>query len=158
MSELSGILHLRIIRGGVLEWYEFLRKERIKYSNGKKQTLIIGNDVWIGNGAKILQGVTVGDGAVIGAGAVVTKDVPAYAIIGGVPAEIIRFRFEKEQIDRLLKIKWWNYRPNILEGINLLDIEGSIKDLEERLRYFEEYIPQKILIQQINNVHKVTVT
>ncbi len=149
---------MRIIRGGVLEWYEFLRKERIKYSNGKKQTLIIGNDVWIGNGAKILQGVTVGDGAVIGAGAVVTKDVPAYAIIGGVPAEIIRFRFEKEQIDRLLKIKWWNYRPNILEGINLLDIEGSIKDLEERLRYFEEYIPQKILIQQINNVHKVTVT
>lgn len=144
--------------GGGLEWYEFLRKERIKYSNGKKQTLIIGNDVWIGNGAKILQGVTVGDGAVIGAGAVVTKDVPAYAIIGGVPAEIIRFRFEKEQIDRLLKIKWWNYRPNILEGVNLLDIEGSIKDLEERLRYFEEYIPPKILIQQINNVHKVTVT
>ena len=147
----------RFFGGGVLDWYEFLRKERIKNSNGKKQTLIIGNDVWIGDGAKILQGVTVGDGAVIGAGAVVTKDVPAYAIVGGVPAEVIRFRFSKEHIDSLLDISWWNYKPNILEGINLLNIDECIKNLRERIENFEEYKPKRIIIQQINSTHKITI-
>lgn len=69
----------------------------------------IGNDVWIGTRAMILDGVTVGDGAVIAAGAVVTKDVPPYAIVGGVPAKIIKFRFDTSEIERLLMVKWWNY-------------------------------------------------
>lgn len=68
----------------------------------------IGNDVWIGSCVKILQGVTIGDGAVIGAGAVVTKDVEPYAIVAGVPAKKIRSRFTEEQIQKLLKFKWWN--------------------------------------------------
>lgn len=68
----------------------------------------IGNDVWIGTRAIIMDGVSIGDGAVIAAGAVVTKDVPAYAIVGGVPAKLIRYRFSKNIIEKLLKIAWWD--------------------------------------------------
>ena len=69
----------------------------------------IGNDVWIGANTIILPGVKISDGAVIGAGAVVTKDVPPYAIMGGVPAKVIRYRFPPEMIDAFLKIKWWDW-------------------------------------------------
>jgi acetyltransferase-like isoleucine patch superfamily enzyme len=68
----------------------------------------IGNDVWIGARAIILGGVTIGDGAIVGAGAVVTKDVPAYAVVGGVPAKILRYRFEPTEIDFLKQFKWWD--------------------------------------------------
>ena len=68
----------------------------------------IGNDVWIGINSIILDGVKIGDGAIIGAGAVVTKDVDDYAIVGGVPAKLIRYRFEKQQIDFLKRFKWWD--------------------------------------------------
>src|SRR5690242_15729243 len=66
----------------------------------------IGNDVWIGNNTVILDNVTIGDGAIIGAGAVVTKDVPPYAVVGGVPARLIRKRFPEETIEILLKSRW----------------------------------------------------
>ena len=69
----------------------------------------IGNDVWIADDCKILAGVTIGDGAVVGCNSVVTKDVPPYAIVAGNPAKFIRFRFSKDIIDKLLKIKWWDW-------------------------------------------------
>jgi hypothetical protein len=73
---------------------------------------VIGNDVWIGQNAIILASVAqIGDGAVIGAGAVVTKDVPEYAIVAGVPAKIIGYRFEKEQADLIKKSEWWDWDP-----------------------------------------------
>lgn len=67
----------------------------------------IGNDVWIGVNAIVLDGVKIGNGAIIAAGAVVTKDVPDYAIVGGVPAKIIRYRFSKNIIYKLNKLQWW---------------------------------------------------
>jgi acetyltransferase-like isoleucine patch superfamily enzyme len=68
----------------------------------------IGNDVWIGHNCIIMGGITIGNGAIIGAGAVVTRDVEDYAIVGGVPAQIIGYRFTKEQIEFLKKVQWWN--------------------------------------------------
>lgn len=68
----------------------------------------IGNDVWIGEGVFLVGGIIIGDGAVILAHAAVTKDVPPYAIIGGVPAKVLRYRYDEETIGFLLKIKWWN--------------------------------------------------
>jgi len=76
----------------------------------------IGHDVWVGSRAMILPGVTVGTGAVIGAGAIVVKDVPAYAVVVGNPAQVVKFRFEPSLIDRLLKSEWWMYDlPRFLE-------------------------------------------
>lgn len=69
--------------------------------------VVIGNDVWIGYGVILLAGITVGDGAIVASGAVVTKDVPPYTIVGGVPAKLIRNRFTEEEKDILLREKWW---------------------------------------------------
>ena len=68
----------------------------------------IGNDVWIGDNAIITDGVTIGDGVIIAVGAIVAKDVPDYAIVGGVPAKIIKYRFNEEDINFLKKYKWWD--------------------------------------------------
>ena len=68
----------------------------------------VGHDVWVGAGATVLGGVQVGDGAIVGAGAVVTKDVPPYAVVGGVPAKVLRYRFAPDVIDALLEIAWWD--------------------------------------------------
>lgn len=73
-----------------------------------KKNAIIGNDVWIGTKAVIKGGVKIGDGAIVAMGAVVTKDVPPYSIVGGVPAKIIKYRFTEEQIEKLKTIKWWD--------------------------------------------------
>lgn len=75
----------------------------------------IGNDVWVGSHALLKGGVTIGNGAIIGAGSLVTRDVPPYAIVGGVPAKIIRYRFNHEQIHFLQEFKWWNKDLSWLE-------------------------------------------
>lgn len=86
-----------------------------------KGNIVIGNDVWIGYEAVIMAGVTIGDGAIIGTRALVTKDVPPYTIVGGLPAKPIRKRFDDETISALLKIKWWNWSTDkIAHNIKIL--------------------------------------
>jgi virginiamycin A acetyltransferase len=70
---------------------------------------IVGNDVWIGNGALVMPGVTIGDGAIVAARSVVASHVPAYAVVAGNPARIVRMRFDDRTIARLLDIAWWNW-------------------------------------------------
>lgn len=84
---------------------------------------IIGNDVWIGHSATIKRGVHIGDGAVIGSNAVVTKDVPPYAIVAGIPAKIIKYRFDKKICDELYTSRWWN-----LDDEQLKKVGRFIKD------------------------------
>jgi acetyltransferase-like isoleucine patch superfamily enzyme len=91
---------------------------------------IVGSDVWSCEGALILSGVKIGDGAIIAAGAVVTKDVPPYAIVGGNPARLIRYRFDEAQIEALLEIRWWDWpQAKVREAVPLLaadDVDAFI--------------------------------
>lgn len=108
----------------------------------RKKEVTIGNDVWIGHAAQIMAGVSVADGAIIGAGSIVTKDVPAYCIAAGNPARVIRYRFEEEIIQMLLKLKWWKYGPDIWKGIDITDPAEAVKRLEEKVRTAREYRPE----------------
>ncbi|WP_288736468.1 CatB-related O-acetyltransferase [uncultured Enorma sp.] len=73
---------------------------------------VIGNDVWIGGNVVILEGVTIGDGAIVGAGSVVTKDLPPYSISVGVPAKVVKYRFDQQTIERLCRTRWWDRTPD----------------------------------------------
>jgi len=84
-------------------------------------TTVIGNDVWIGHSVILKGGVTIHDGAVIAAGAMVTKDVPPYAIVGGFPAKVLKMRFDEEQIQKMLSIRWWDWEDEKINE-NLEDI------------------------------------
>lgn len=96
-----------------------------------KGGVIIGNDVWIGTDAKIMSGVTIGDGAVIANSSHVVKNVEPYSLVGGNPAKLIKYRFTKEQIEKLLKIKWWNWNDELINSLTPLlcnnDIDEFIK-------------------------------
>jgi len=99
----------------------------------KKYVVDIGNDVWIGNNVIVMDGITIGDGAIIAAGSVVTRNVLPYAIFGGVPAKLIRFRFSEDQIKNLLKVKWWDWEYNAIASKSHLfsDIERFIHVAED---------------------------
>ena len=93
----------------------------------------IGNDVWIGEGVFISSGITVGNGAVIGAHSVVTHDVPAYSVMAGAPAKLLRYRFDEEEIRKLQELKWWNWSEDQLRkyGNQFALIEELLGEIEE---------------------------
>jgi virginiamycin A acetyltransferase len=103
---------------------EYLQKTR----TGKT---VIGNDVWVGMNAVVLRNVTVGDGAIIGAGAVVTRDVPPYAIALGVPARVVKYRFDKETREALLQLKWWEREHQFLKSLPFNNIDACISILRD---------------------------
>jgi len=92
----------------------------------------IGNDVWIGDGAMIKPGITIGDGAVIGARSLVLKDVEPYSIVAGSPAKLIRYRFSEDIVERLQRIAWWRFTPDIVQRCDFTD-PASFCDEFERL-------------------------
>ena len=98
-----------------------------------KGDIIVGNDVWIGFEAVILSGVTIGDGAIIGARAVVTKDVPPYTIVGGVPAKPIRKRFDDRTIEKLLSLRWWDRDETTVKKAIPAIRSGNVDALEKAL-------------------------
>ena len=107
-----------------------LDPKNIRDAWDNKGDIVIGNDVWIGYEAVILSGVTVGDGAIIGTRAVVTKDVPPYTIVGGVPARPIRRRFDPQTIARLEELRWWDWEEERIAR-NLSAIQSGRPDLLE---------------------------
>ncbi len=102
-----------------------------KLRHFKNKPTFVGNDVWIGNNVIVQDGITVGDGAIIGSNAVVTKDVPPYAIVGGVPAKIIKYRFSEDIITDLLTLKWWDLSDEQIAELPFDDIHGCIQKLKE---------------------------
>ena len=93
----------------------------------KKKTRV-GNDVWIGARAIIMDGISIGNGAIVAAGAIVTKDVPPYSIVAGVPAKILKFRFNEEMIIKLEKMKWWEFDNGSLKSA--IDRVGNSKNFD----------------------------
>lgn len=120
-----------IYNRGVNELYSEELRQKLEKENISKKCKI-GNDVWIGVNAVVLQGVEVGDGAIIGANAVVTHDVPPYAIVGGTPARILKYRFDEGLRRELLEVKWWNKPLSVLKN---LSFENPYKDV----KYLQEY-------------------
>lgn len=118
---------------GAPEYRPYTRyEEHFPAHGGKGHDVRIGNDVWIGEEVKIKGGVTIGDGAVVAARAVVTRDVPPYAIVGGVPARIIRYRFPEELIQRLQATRWWDYPLDALAAFQFEDPERFCDEFEAR--------------------------
>lgn len=140
------------------EWVLKMKKTFVK-TQGKRAGLTkIGNDVWIGYGAVIMRGLEIGDGAIIAAGAVVTKDVEPYSIVGGVPSKVIKKRYDDATIEKLLELKWWEYGPDILKGLDLFDIQACIGGIEQRIKQgAKPYICDTFEFYE-NEYHKVKKT
>lgn len=116
--------------------YMWTHKENNTYPYRK---VYVGNDVWIGTRVIIMGGVKIGDGAVIAAGAVVTKDVPPYAVVGGVPARVIKYRFPEDVIKRLVQVQWWDV---------------DVVFLKDKIRLFQQNNVDDCLLNELSNIYE----
>lgn len=110
---------------------EYTQIKRLERTPDMFKHVNIGNDVWSGHNVNVMPGVNVGDGAILAAGSVVTKDVPPYAIVAGVPATILKYRFSEKAIERLLRLKWWDLELSELSGLPFRDVERCLDRIEE---------------------------
>ena len=126
--------------------YHDLNPDSISHKNRSSRRVNIGNDVWIGADVVLKPDITIGDGAIIASNSVVTKDVPPYMIVGGVPAKILRPRFDEKLIDKLLKVRWWRFHKDQLKGLTANYPLAFIAELNERidLGKVKEYKPDTI--------------
>ena len=108
-----------------------LEKSNVASAWDNKGDIVIGNDVWIGFEAVILAGVKIGDGAIIGTRAVVTKDVPPYSIVGGIPAKVIRKRYSPDIIEQLLSLRWWDWTKDRIKRNLPFIMAGNIENMTE---------------------------
>ena len=108
-----------------------LEKSNVASAWDNKGDIVIGNDVWIGFEAVILAGVKIGDGAIIGTRAVVTKDVPPYSIVGGIPAKVIRKRYSPDIIELLLSLRWWDWTKDRIKRNLPFIMAGNIENMTE---------------------------
>lgn len=108
-----------------------LEKSNVASAWDNKGDIVIGNDVWIGLEAVILAGVKIGDGAIIGTRAVVTKDVPPYSIVGGIPAKVIRKRYSPDIIEQLLSLRWWDWTKDRIKRNLPFIMAGNIENMTE---------------------------
>jgi acetyltransferase-like isoleucine patch superfamily enzyme len=116
------------------DWIEEYRNfARLERAPDMFASVTVGSDVWTGHNVNIMGGVTVGDGAIVAAGSVVTKEVPPYAVVAGVPAVVKRFRFPEATINRLLRLKWWDLDLPDLSGLPFRDIDRCL-DLIETIK------------------------
>ncbi len=106
-----------------------LEKSNVASACDNKGDIVIGNDVWIGFEAVILAGVKIGDGAIIGTRAVVTKDVPPYSIVGGIPAKVIRKRYSPDIIEQLLSLRWWDWTKDRIKRNLPFIMAGNIENM-----------------------------
>lgn len=128
-----------------------LIKERIQYTEPptKLQRSTIGNDVWIGHGAIINAGVSLGNGVIVAAGSVVTRNAPAYTIVGGNPAKIIRYRFSAAIIAKLEALQWWRFSPAQIKGIAINNVQEAICKIEELETTVVPYEVETKTVQQV---------
>lgn len=108
-----------------------LEKSNVASAWDNKGDIVIGNDVWIGLEAVILAGVKIGDGAIIGTRAVVTKDVPPYSIVCGIPAKVIRKRYSPDIIEQLLSLRWWDWTKDRIKRNLPFIMAGNIENMTE---------------------------
>ncbi|MFD0463207.1 CatB-related O-acetyltransferase [Microvirga aerilata] len=144
-------------------WAEFLAPERVPEIAANRRDpgdigkmTVLGNDVWIGQDVFIKAGVRIGDGAVIAARSVVTRDVPPYSIVGGVPAKVLKMRFDPHTISRLTALQWWRFSIFDIYDINFQTIGSALDEIQRRIdsHQIQEYRPKKITLEVIAGLLK----
>ena len=118
----------------------------IPFERTDRGGLIVHHDVWIGGSVLLRPGVSIGTGAVVAAGSVVVKDVPPFAIVGGNPARLIRYRFDEKTFERILAMAWWRFHVRDFAGLDMADTHGFLDGLSERIEAgtITAYCPDKI--------------